>query len=393
MDISIYFEAVDLSDFQNSFAGDNPRKMGNAAHIYSTGTTFPDLEGAIDIALIGVKEDRLAQDNKGCAEAPDQIRQHFYRLFHGNYNVRIADLGNIKPGFTVEDTFFALRDVVVALLQSNIIPVIIGGSQDLTFANYLAYESIGKIINIVSVDNSFDIGKNKEAFNSAAFLNRIITHQPNILFNYTNIGHQTYMVDFEAIELMKNLYFDIYRLGMVQADTEEVEPMVRNADMISVDISSVRQSDAPGNGNASPNGFYGEELCRIMRYAGMSDKMTSLGIYEVNPHFDRNHQTSALAAQLIWHFIDGYYNRKHDFPIKEKKEYVKYRVAIKELNDEIVFYKSKKSDRWWVEVPCPTRLLTKYERHYLMPCSYNDYKTACNEDVPDRWWQAYQKLM
>lgn len=393
MDISIYFEAVDLSEFRISFDSDNPRKMGNAMTIYETGKAFPDLDGNIDIALIGVKEDRLAQNNTGCAKAPDEIRQSFYTLFQGNYTVRIADLGNIKPGFTVEDTFFALRDVAASLMSSNIVPVIIGGSQDLTFANYLAYESIGKIINIVSIDNSFDLGKNKETFNSAAFLNRIITHQPNILFNYTNIGYQTYMVDYEVLELMKNLYFDAYRLGMVQADTEDVEPMVRNADMISVDIGCVRQSDAPGNGNASPNGFYGEELCRIMRYAGMSDKMTSLGIYEVNPVHDHHNQTSSLAAQLIWHFIDGFYNRKHDFPIKDKKEYVKYRVAIKELNDEIVFYKSKKSDRWWVEVPCPTRLLTKYERLYLMPCSYKDYKTACNEDIPDRWWQAYQKLM
>jgi arginase family enzyme len=279
------------------------------------------------------------------------------------------------------------------MLTRNIIPVIIGGSQDLTYANYLAYESIGRIINIVDVDKSFDLGVGDVALTSKTYLNKIITHQPSYLFNYSSIGYQTYFVDAEAVALMDKLFFDTYRLGIIQGDMEEVEPMVRNADMISVDISAVRQSDAPGNKNATPNGFYGEELCRIMRYAGLSDKLTSLGIYEINPEFDNNGQTSHLAAQAIWYFIEGYYNRKHDFPVKDKKYYSKYRVAIKELQNEIVFYKSKKSDRWWMEVPCPVKLLSKYERHFMVPCSYKDYKTALKEEIPDRWWQAYKKIM
>ena len=111
----------------------------------------------------------------------------------------------------------------------------------------------------------------------------IILHQPNYLFNYTNIGYQTYFVDQDAVRLMKKMFFDTYRLGFVNRNIEEMEPMVRNADMLSFDISSIRQSDAPGCANATPNGFYGEQACQIMRFAGMSDKLTSLGIYEYDP--------------------------------------------------------------------------------------------------------------
>lgn len=391
MDISIYFEKVDIDKIVDKEQM-HPNQIMNFIEINTSGGSFPELYN-IDIVLIGVNEGRLSINNSGCANAPDVVRKYFYSLYSPGHHLRIADLGNIRSGNAINDTYFAVRDVLGNLLKKNIVPIILGGGQDLTFANYLAYESIGKIINIVAVDNAFDLGDTESLLTSRTYLNKVITHQPSYLFNYSNIGYQTYFVDSDAIELMKKLYFDVYRLGLVQNDIEEVEPMVRNADMISVDMSSVRASDAPGNGNSTPNGFYGEELCRIMRYAGLSDKLTSIGIYEINPEFDRNGQTSHLAAQAIWYFIDGFYNRKMDFPVKEKKFYVKYRVVIKAIQNEIVFYKSKKSDRWWMEVPCPTKLKSKYERHYLVPCSYKDYQTAMQEEIPDRWWQAYQKLM
>jgi formiminoglutamase len=161
---------------------------------------------------------------------------------------------------------------------------------------------------------------------------------------------------------------------------------------MSFDISAIRQSDAPGNGNASPNGFYGEEACQITRYAGMSDKLSSFGIYEINPAFDNNKQTAHLAAQMIWYFVDGFYNRKKDYPIVDKAEYTKYRVSITNHEHEIVFYKSNKSDRWWMDVPYPLNHQIKFERHHMVPCSYSDYQTACSDEMPDRWWQTYQKL-
>jgi len=391
MDISVYFEPID----ENLVKEDDdfrPGKLCNIIDSFINKDHFPSLEQT-DIAIIGVKEDRNSIQNHGTSMAPDQVRKYFYKLYQGNYKVRISDLGNIIKGHQVEDTYFAVKSVVSELLKLHIIPVIIGGSQDITYSNYLAYESLGQIINIASIDSNFDLGKADQEINSTSYLSKIIMHQPNFLFNYTNIGYQTYLVDQDAIELMEKLYFDVYRLGYVRKNLEEVEPFVRNADMLSFDLSSIRQSDAPGNAHPSPNGFYGDEACQITRYAGLSDKLSSIGFYEFNPSYDNCGQTAHLTAQMIWYFIDGFYNRKHDFPLKDKKLYLKYRVSIKNHNHEIVFFKSKKSDRWWMEVPCPTNLRSKYERHYLVPCSYKDYKTALKEEMPDRWWKVYQKLM
>lgn len=391
MDIDIYFNPIDLSGYE--YSEDAQRKrLGDVVKAYNSSNNFPDLKG-INIAIIGVLEDRNALSNEGCSKAPDQVRKYLYRLYEGSSSAKIADLGNIKMGNTVADTYFALSRAIKELIQKNIVPIVIGGSQDLTYANYQAYEDLGQIINIVSVDPLFDLGNNENEINSQSYLSKIILHQPNYLFNFSNIGYQTYFVDQDGIDLMKNLFFDTYRLGQVQSNMEEVEPIVRNADLISFDVSAIRQSDAPGNKNASPNGFYGEEACKIVRYAGMSDKLTSIGFYEINPENDRDGQTAHLVSQMIWYFIDGYYNRKNELPHQEKRRFVKYHVKLEEHKDELIFYKSKKSDRWWMEVPIRSQQKVKFKRHHLIPCSYQDYQTACNNELPDRWWQAYQKLM
>jgi len=394
MEITDLLEPLDKNTLQLAEA-QHPLSLSKIITSYYDKGQFPNLESA-DIAIIGIKEDRKTLNNSGCSLAPDYVRKYLYQLFQGNFKTKIADIGNIIPGEKAEDTYSAVKFTVAYLIENNILPVIIGGSQDLTYANYMAYETLGQIINIVTVDSSFDLGTDKKTINNSNYLSAIFTHQPNYLFNFTNLGYQSYFVDTDALELMDKLYFDVYRLGQVRQCIQEVEPIVRNGDMFSVDISSIRQSDAPASANASPNGFYGEEICQIIRYAGLSDKLSSIGFYELNPAFDKGEQSAHLVAQMIWYFFEGFYNRKNDFPSKNNKSsnnYIKYVVSIKNFQNEIVFYKSKISDRWWMEVPCPSGLQLKYERQHLVPCSYNDYQAACKEEVPDKWWQVYQKFL
>ena len=391
MDISHYFEPVSLEGHEFVKQTDWNR-IGNIASVYVQDGDFPDLEG-IQLALIGVSEDRGGLQNKGCAKAPDTVRDSFFRMYSHWNRLNLADLGNIKRGNTIQDTYFAVKEVVAALLSNDIVPIIIGGSHDLTYANYLAYQDIGQIVNIATIDQQFDLGNDESDLNSQSFLSHIILHQPNYLFNYANIGYQSYHVDQDAISLMNNLYFDVYRLGNMRTGIEEAEPIIRDADILSFDISSVRQSDAPGSYYTGPNGFYGEEACRICRYAGMSDKLSSFGLYEINPEYDNHGQTAQLAAQMIWYFIDGFMNRNDDMPEAKTEDYIKFTVTAGNGDEDLVFLKSKKSERWWMEVQTDTKFMNKYKRHQYVPCSYQDYQNALNHDIPDRWWKVQQKLM
>lgn len=391
MEINLFFEPVNkpLIEKYHETGG---KRIVDLIDIYADKASFPDFNQK-NIALIGVCEGRHAIENEGSAHAPDIIREQFYKLYHHWPNLKIVDLGNIRQGHTVEDTYFALSQVIGVLIREKVLPVIMGGSQDLTYANYMAYENIGQLVNIVSVDHSFDLGKEEEPLNSRSYLSKIIMHQPNYLFNFTNMGYQTYLIEYESVDLMKNLLFDVYRLGAIKSNMAEAEPVVRNADILSFDISSIRASDAPGNGNAGPNGFTGDEACRIARYAGMSDKLSSIGFYETNPIFDLQQVTSQLVAQMIWYFIEGFANRKNDLPVSGSHDFSRYIVKNEGQAEEIVFLKSKKTDRWWIDLSYGREKNKQFERHYFVPCSKEDYELAKKEEIPDRWWQFYQKLM
>ncbi len=364
--------------------------MWGSTILKSVPGSFPDLD-KVQIAVIGVGEARNSNGNDGCAAAPDKVRDNLYALSYIP-SLIVADLGNIIPGNSPKDTYSALEFVCAELLDKKIIPVVIGGSQDLTYAMYTAYQRLQQTVNLVCADSKIDMGDIHSEMSSSTYLSKILQYQPSLLFNYSLVGYQSHFVNPDEVETIKKMYFDTYRLGQIQTNIEESEPIVRNADILSFDISAIRRSDAPGTLHSTPNGLYGEEACQILRYAGMSDKLSSIGIFEVNPLFDDREQTAALAAQMIWYFFDGFANRKNDLPGTEKKEYLKYRVTMKSAEHEIVFYKSTKTNRWWMEVPYRVGVKSKYERHHMVPCSYEDYQLACTEEMPDRWWQAYQKL-
>jgi arginase family enzyme len=389
MEFGEYFEPVSESLIRDI---DHPDQNQIAFKLIPAADFFGAENIKVDIALIGVPEDRGAVNNKGCAESVVEIRKSLYRLFDHNH-IKMVDLGDLIPGHTIQDTYLALSNVMNELMIRNIVPVVIGGSNDLTYANFKAYEALDIVVNFVSVDSEFNIGLGEEEINSRNYLSKILLTQPNYLFNFSNLGFQSYLVGSDEINLIEKLNFDSIRLGNVRANLTHAEPVLRNADMVSFDISAARRPDAPGNKYASPNGFYGEEMCQLSRYAGMSDKLSSFGIYECNTTLDDSGQTADLAAQMIWYFIDGFYNRKGDFPKCNKDEYLKFNVTIGHPHQHIVFYKSPKSGRWWMEIPYPSDVQLKYERHLLAPCNYDDYLKAMENEIPDRWIHMYKKLL
>jgi len=361
--------------------------LGRKLKIHSAQYGIPDLEG-VNVAILGVLENRNDVTYIGEEFQLNEIRKSFYSLFPGSWNTTIADLGDINRGESVEDTYFALKEAITILVKKNIIPLILGGSQDLTYANYRAYDALIPMVNIVNVDAQFNLGDSSKPIKNNSFVGKIILDQPYNLFNYATIGYQTYFNSQEEIDLMDNLYFESYRLGAISNDVTIVEPVLRDANIVSIDLTSVKGSEVSLKQKYSPNGLDGKEICAIARYAGISNKVSSFGVYEYKPSKD-DELTSMLVAQILWYFVEGVNYRVKDDDFSDDRNYQKYITLVE--SEELIFYKSNKTGRWWIEIPFLSEINNKLKRHTLLPCMHQDYVDACNNKVPDRWYKALQK--
>ncbi|MCU0350700.1 MAG: formimidoylglutamase [Flavobacterium sp.] len=351
--------------------------------VFNTLTDFPNLD-AIDVAILTINETRGSGKQNQEVHSFDAFRKSFYALFPGNWKVQLADLGTIEAGASIEDTYFLVKTIVEDLLRKKIIPIILGGSQDLTYAMYRGYDNLDQMVNLAAVDSQFDFSK-ENTNEAASYLSKIIVEEPNNLFNYCNLGYQTYLNSQEEIDLIEKLYFEAYRLGEVSANVAIAEPVFRDTDLVSFDMNSVQSSSSGNFETFVPNGFSGKEICALARYAGISDKVTAFGLFNST----NTNNESVLLSQIIWYFIEGFAFRSQEYPFGTKEHYLKYIVPIEE--EELVFYKSNKTGRWWIEIPFISNVNNKLKRNTLLPCTHDDYLASCEQEIPERWWKAQRR--
>lgn len=348
--------------------------LGNNIVSFDENIEYPEYSTGI----VGIEESRLPgiSNHKNTANT---IRKYLYQLYHRPEFPKLIDLGNIKTGESLKDTEHALQYVINELLKKKIIPIIIGSKY---FSNIIfnVLSQNYSSLNIVAVEPSLSLEINKDEEHS--YLEKIIFEKNKALNNFSNIGYQAYLVSHKEIELIKKLNINAYRLGYARANMLETEPVLRDADFVIIDISSVKQADAPGNANSQPNGFYSEEVCQLAKYAGMSNNIKVASICEVNPDFDINDQTIKLAAQIIWHYIDGIASFRNDHPGKSSnKNFTEFVVNISGIENEIKFFKNNSTLRWWIKIP--DNYLQNKQNQFIA-CSWSDYQKAKNNEVPQR---------
>ena len=351
-----------------------------------TADYFPDVKFS-EIAILNVPEYEGSKNKFNLTDC--KVRSFFYSL-HFDELPRIVDLGVIKLMPTRKESFQKIQDVCQALIHQGIVPFIIGGGHDVSYAVYKAYAALNKFITLSVVDNKFDIGLEKDNLASFSHLGKIIAHKPSHLFHYVNLAYQSYFVSPLAVKMIDGMNFDSIRLGELKTNFNEVEPIMRNTDFLSFDISAVRNTYATANVYSSPNGLDGVEACKILRYAGVSDKVSAVGFFEYNQDLDEDNQTAHLLSQMLWYFVDGYMKRKNELN-PDIKNCIKYTVSFEDGKNEIVFYKSKSSGRWWMGVPFAAKKRKDVE-YYYVACSYRDYELANQGEIPERWIKTYNKF-
>ena len=361
------------------------QSLGNLISFFKEGNDFPEIKkGAL--VLLGVLENRNDINYLGEKLSLDQIRKSFYELFPGNWSLPIIDIGDIQSGEAVSDTYFALKKVVQALVAQGAIPIVLGGSHDLTYAMYRAYDDLDQMVNMVCVDAKFDLKDPSDGIKNNNYMNSVVVEEPNNLINFSNIGFQTYYNSQEEIDLLEKLYFETYRLGEITNDLGLVEPITRDADIVSFDITSIKASEI-GEFYRSPNGFTGKESCAIARYAGVSNTVSSFGLFELSRKLSSS--GVMLNAQMIWYFIEGVNCRIQEPSLSSEVGYKKYIVPSQDY--DLVFYESLVSQRWWVKLPDNDENYNKTRKQSLLSCTHEDYLVACDQQIPKRIFKAFRK--
>ena len=353
--------------------------------------TFPDWRAA-DLALIGLDEWRGSAAGAPATHGADAVRRHLYRLQKGTGPYRLVDLGNLRPGLTLEDTYQRLREIIAALLEQGTVPLLLGGSHDLDYGQFLAYETLDRPVSFATIDARVDMAEPDATYPEDSHLRRMLLHEPSFLFNFAQLAHQQYLVAPDVLTALEKLHFETLRVGQVRDDIRQAEPLLRQADFVSFDIAALRWTDAPGYYPANPFGLTNEEAAKLVWYAGCNDQLTSFGLYGYRPDHDAHGLAAMALATMLWYFVEGYYHRRRETDFRGPN-FVRYAAGLhgppdyspledseQEGPDRIVFYKSQQTDRWWMEVVNMTGSMKR-----IVPCSYQDYLHAAQGDVPHRW--------
>ncbi len=370
-----FLEPVSMSKLSED-EGYREGQLGKTIRLYDE--ELPDIEDA-HVIIVGCPEERGEYILPSNLSAPDAIRQHFYSLYNWHKEIRIVDIGNIKKGNSMADSHAALKLVLRELYTAGKTVIILGGSHDNTLAQYQAYAAEKRMIEAVCVDAKIDIDMESPR-PSDHFLMEMLTGEPNYLKHYNHIAFQSYYVHPHMLETMDKLRFDCFRVGHVRDNIEEMEPVFRSADMMSFDISAIAHAYAPAN-HETPNGLSGEDACMLTRFAGMSPSMSSIGIYGYSVAKDSHQLTAKQIGQMLWYFVDGMFRGMKEADLKEKNHFNEFHIAFGEI--ETTFLQSKKTGRWWMQLP----------DQQFIACSYEDYLRASRNEMPERWIRAQERSL
>jgi formiminoglutamase len=367
-----FLDPLNLGMISND-TGYKEGQIGKVIKVYED--EFPDLDN-VDIVLVGCGEQRGAALLQP-GTAADVIRNEFYNLYYWHQDIKLADIGNVKIGKANTDTYAALKVVLHEMMLEGKTVIVLGGSHDLTLSQYYAFADEKRQVDAVGVDAVIDINIDSP-FRSDNYLMELLTADPNYMRHYNHIAFQSYFVHPRMLETMDKLRFDCFRVGTVKEHIDEMEPVIRNCQILSFDISALAHAFAPAN-NITPNGLNGEEACTLLQYAGMSSNMQSVGIYGYRPEKDVEQLTAKQISQMLWYFMDGRSRGSREAVIDERESFNEFHTAFAEV--ETTFLQSKKTGRWWMQLP---------DKQFIA-CSYKDYLLASSNEIPERWLRFQER--
>ena len=285
----------------------------------------------------------------------NRVRRHLYRFSADFQSLALTDLGNFRssqPDFMCE----AIKE----LIDSGVIPIILGAprSFDLPLIKSLAKRK--------DYSNSLIVAESLPAWLEFE------SESPKTQF----LGMQQHVTMPVLQSMAIDRHFPILRLGASRDGLEEVEPYARESNALLFDLSSMRMADLLAQKARSSSGYCTEEACRIMRYSGLSPLLQCVAVTGHDPMCLSHDVSANTTAQLCWYLLSGLNSRVDEKPATTDN-FTQYTIQLSECEFDLTFFKSKRSGRWWVQIPGKDNV----ETH---PCAHADYVSACEDRVTGR---------
>jgi len=326
-----------------------------------------------DVAIIGVPSEGNEETS---VRSINEVRRSLYQLSNRFHKIKLCDLGNLKSGAVSHPQI--LSDVIAQLVEKGVVPILLSGSDHLMVASDALSEFVPRQA-LSIVDSRLGLKKaSGETSVRGDLLNAGGVSSVNLL------GYQNYYSTEEEERIVSSRDFDFKRLRDLTGKVWVVEPYLRDSHLIQINMTAAKYAEAPLK-TFLPNGLTGVELCQIGHYAGLSDSAMFYELSGLDELPEQSELAAALAAQLIWHIIEGVENRYGDYPLRSIDDYQQYVVLPKVEGDEkIVFYNNRTNGRWWIEIP--TR-----EGKAIYSCTQKDYLDFCGGQIPDIWMKYYMR--
>ncbi|MBL8181967.1 MAG: formimidoylglutamase [Blastocatellia bacterium] len=274
-----------------------------------------------DIVILGCPQDegvRRNQGRPGAADAPDAIRQQFYKLTPFNIRKNIFDLGDIELGSSLEETHESQTAVVSKVLEDGKRLIVLGGGNDISYADGSAMAAVfGKKNWIgVNIDAQLDVRLANER-NSGTPYRQLLDEgllDPTLFYE---VGYQSHFTSPIYYEYIRSL--GVHRISLEQlrsraeADLELKEQIRQKfighssslSTFFAFDIDALRSADAPGTSAPSPLGLRAGEFIQLVKYAASLANTKIIEFSEVNPTYDNDNRTTKLVAIAMHRFCTG----------------------------------------------------------------------------------------
>ncbi len=285
---------------------------------------FIDSSSSSKMEIWGYPDDEGIWMNKGrpgARLAPDKIREFLYKMTpHHPHWGSLRDFGNLSVKNPLKVRHDLALERARTATKAHHSWMSFGGGHDYGYsdaAGFLEGTAQGVVSDlkqkskpvILNFDAHLDVRPNVAGDNSGTPFYRLLSRE-DLNFHFFEIGiqdqcnspaHRKWALERGAKILDLAL---IRRKGLKASLEESLSQIERQSPLfLSLDMDCFSSIYAPGCSQSWSTGLQVEEFLETFEWLSREFYFQGLGIYEVSPPLDLQHQTSKLAALIAYHFL------------------------------------------------------------------------------------------